>query len=325
MSIIDKILLSEGMTKEELAYHRLPISEKRKLLPNPLMPAGEAFILEGALDAFTVTRVSGEQLCREGIELGIITEQLPIPCEVESLPSEAVGQECHQNFVSPMLRGMNGKYRAMLSSDGVVRATNISTHKEYVLDKYLTLSDTPALYDFIMNGGTAILDIWMFSVTWISEENHQKIQAYQQAAAKYSDIYSQWWRLFITLRDRKDPVVIARAEAKIEAARKQAESEDKLGERLNNLPFKWESAIKEVLSGLSENSNGSGCRENTVVHVRLLEDYKGSRFERKRNDYLCTPKKVSNWADGDWSGMVVTCKACIKKVEALDRAKAKTV
>ena len=45
MSIIDKILLSEGMTKEELVYLRLPIGEKRKLLPNPLMPAGEALLI----------------------------------------------------------------------------------------------------------------------------------------------------------------------------------------------------------------------------------------------------------------------------------------
>lgn len=63
------------------------------------------------------------------------------------------------------------------------------------------------------------------------------------------------------------------------------------------LPVPWELGTKMVLSGLSANSCGSGCRRNTVNHIRLLARLDAGRIHRTSGDFLCTPKSGSNGSE----------------------------
>ena len=49
-SIIEAIMRSEGFSEEDIAYNNLTRKEKRALLPNPLMPAEKAFVIETGTD-----------------------------------------------------------------------------------------------------------------------------------------------------------------------------------------------------------------------------------------------------------------------------------
>lgn len=123
--------------------------------------------------------------------------------------------------------------------------------------------------------------------------------------------------MYRQVRDAKDPVVIARKKANAETKKALAIESEKQEQGIKNLPFKWKAQIKEVLSGLSENSNGAGWKKNTVIHVQLLEDFKRGRLSRNKGDYLCSPKKVPNWGDSG-NYIEVTCKACLKRAAALN-------
>jgi hypothetical protein len=85
-----------------------------------------------------------------------------------------------------------------------------------------------------------------------------------------------------------------------------------------NIPVKWSSEIKEVLSGLNINSMGNGTKRNTVNHVFLHEELKSGKLFRETNSFLCSP--VSSKHHGNWSGTLgedklkrkVSCKSCLK-------------
>ncbi len=93
------------------------------------------------------------------------------------------------------------------------------------------------------------------------------------------------------------------------------------------LPVHWDVGIKDVLSGLSENSWGDGRSKATVEHIYLLEDFEAGRIKRRKGDFLCTSANGSNgkrWSTTverahDGSGAPyqpkVTCKACLKLAE----------
>lgn len=108
-----------------------------------------------------------------------------------------------------------------------------------------------------------------------------------------------------------------------EEARKNAEN--KQFNASLNIPVRWKPAIKDVLSGLSENSMGNGCNKATVIHVYLLEVLNDGKLHRSERDFLCTSEHGSNGKN--WSGQReedvymsngevwisrVTCKACLK-------------
>lgn len=90
------------------------------------------------------------------------------------------------------------------------------------------------------------------------------------------------------------------------------------------LPVKWDTGIKDVLSGLSETSWGDGRSKATVEHIYLLEPLEAGRLTRKEGDFLCTSASGANgkrWSSKiverchDGEGMPyqpkVTCKACL--------------
>lgn len=63
-------------------------------------------------------------------------------------------------------------------------------------------------------------------------------------------------------------------DAAIEARNKHDyENAKKFHSDAKKLPFKYDIAIKPVLSGLSENSWGDGTNRRTVEHIILLEDF----------------------------------------------------
>lgn len=92
------------------------------------------------------------------------------------------------------------------------------------------------------------------------------------------------------------------------------------------LPVRWETGIKDVLSGLSEHSWGDGRNKATVEHIYLLEPLAAGRLKRDEGDFLCTSASGSNGKR--WSGQIaeravdgdgnryqpkVTCKACLAR------------
>lgn len=87
------------------------------------------------------------------------------------------------------------------------------------------------------------------------------------------------------------------------------------------IPFQFDVGIKDVLSGLSEKSNGSGMNKSTVFHVRVLEDLSDKNLIRKSGDFLCKANSGSNgkaWNNqhsvklDDETFQIVTCKQCLK-------------
>lgn len=123
----------------------------------------------------------------------------------------------------------------------------------------------------------------------------------------------------------------ARADAWNEARnREQAARQNEMqayAEEVNaklNIPVRWTSGHKTVLSGLSANSSGTGENARTVAHVLLLEPINEGRLKRESNSFLCTSASGSNgedWTDSrhthSWgvNGKYVsriTCAQCVK-------------
>lgn len=113
-------------------------------------------------------------------------------------------------------------------------------------------------------------------------------------------------------------------ESKREKNRRRKEAED-FNSTLK-IPVSWEAGIKDVLSGLSESSNGDARYSRTVHHVLLKDDLKLGRLFREKGQFLCG-ELGKNWSnmpeevlyDGNDSPYTpkITCKACLKIAERL--------
>ena len=91
------------------------------------------------------------------------------------------------------------------------------------------------------------------------------------------------------------------------------------------IPVNWDVAIRDVLSGLQENSMGDGRNAATVEHILLLEPLACGRLKRGKGDLLCASNRKLNGKN--WSGQRaerrvgsngeqykprVTCKSCLR-------------
>lgn len=91
-----------------------------------------------------------------------------------------------------------------------------------------------------------------------------------------------------------------------------------------NIPVRWTSGEKTVLSGLSFNSAGDGRNRRSVNHVLLLEPISEGRFTRDAESFLCTSASGSNgenWTDDPTTYSVgnegnyvscINCAQCLK-------------
>lgn len=111
-----------------------------------------------------------------------------------------------------------------------------------------------------------------------------------------------------------------------ERARRDRQRDDALAFNAGiKLPVAWDVGIKDVLSGLSERSNGDGRSKATVEHIYLLDDLVEGRLRRRSGDFLFTA--VAGGHGKRWSDSVVerahdgadtpyqpkvTCKACLR-------------
>lgn len=92
-----------------------------------------------------------------------------------------------------------------------------------------------------------------------------------------------------------------------------------------NVPVKWRTGMKDVLSGLSPTSAGNGINKSTVGHIELLEPLAEGRLSREAGEFLCSRNKGKQWSDNshlrcyDGNGNLydakVTCKACLKMAQ----------
>lgn len=179
----------------------------------------------------------------------------------------------------------NGQHAAVVAEDGTVTLEGVALRVR---------DEAPA-------PGTAV-QVWLngsgFFVCATLEEIEREAQARRNAEAAEAE----------------------RRRQKLNAMRADAEA---FNARIA-LPVKWDVGIKDVLSGLSENSWGDGRSKATVEHIYLLEPLEAGRLTRKEGDFLCTSASGTNgkrWSskiverchDGEGTPYQpkVTCKACL--------------
>lgn len=125
---------------------------------------------------------------------------------------------------------------------------------------------------------------------------------------------------------------IAREKQQWKEQLNQARTEAEAFNSTLHIPVRWVPGIKDVLSGLTENSWGDGHNAATVQHIMLKEDLQDGRLVRYRGDFLCTSASRSNGqniagqpeslacdGDGNEYQPKVTCKTCLKLAERWSR------
>ncbi|MGF6996734.1 hypothetical protein [Paraburkholderia sp. GAS32] len=93
---------------------------------------------------------------------------------------------------------------------------------------------------------------------------------------------------------------------------------------LLRIPVRWTSGLKTVLSGLSQNSMGTGTNRRSVAHILLLEPLDAGTLHRPANSFLCTAESGTNGKQ--WTAQLhtlsvgskgpyvsqITCRQCLK-------------
>lgn len=130
--------------------------------------------------------------------------------------------------------------------------------------------------------------------------------------------------------DRKQAEDKAQAEAAARAQEEKRRQQQVEGLAFNEalpIPVEWVPGEKDVLSGLSEHSDGSGLNARSVVHVLLNAPLADGRFKRNKGDFLCTSAAGTNGKQ--WSSQAeapayakVSCKACLKVAQRWAKAPA---
>jgi hypothetical protein len=237
----------------------------------------------------------------KAIELGLIQEPKPMPYIKKQRPEATKWKPVRQHFLSPSMRHLNGFF-VLEMIDGKVFARPVGNDKEAIhLEPYLTIKDTEELFEHLTSGHLAYMTVSGMSPAWMTVPEYNALVQYRVFDREFDAAIESW-------RDLKAD--IERTKITLRTAEQHAD--------LENLPFEWYTDVKQVLSGLSERSDGNGMKRNSVEHILLLEDFKKGRLSRKKHDYLCSPKKVSNWSIRDrYEKSEVTCKSCLSRAETL--------
>jgi hypothetical protein len=116
--------------------------------------------------------------------------------------------------------------------------------------------------------------------------------------------------------DRQLRVVADEWTAKQQEARAIMELQNTSFNDSLNIPVRWVSQHKPVLSGLSESSSGNGMNRRSVHHIYLEEDLSYGRLSRRSGSFLCAPSTGRHFNDcisGEGSKDIkVSCSACLK-------------
>lgn len=110
--------------------------------------------------------------------------------------------------------------------------------------------------------------------------------------------------------------------ALVVAQAKQREANEKINQLIAEsfnqslgIPVSWSPAIKDVLSGLSEDSKGNGRSARTVIHALLNAPLSAGKLTRNTGDFLCTSPADSNGQNYGQESRecceAVTCRACL--------------
>lgn len=134
----------------------------------------------------------------------------------------------------------------------------------------------------------------------------------------------RFWCVDAAVVERYQSGVREQAQAAAEARQRARALEIEDNKAFNKtlyLPVPWVCGIKDVLSGLSERSNGDGRSKATVIHVLLEEALTAGRLVRPSGAFLCSSagtKQARNWTGqrfedaADTGSVRVTCKKCLE-------------
>jgi hypothetical protein len=90
------------------------------------------------------------------------------------------------------------------------------------------------------------------------------------------------------------------------------------GDETYRIPFRYTTAIKVRLSGLTRGSAGNGRARNTVNHLFVKEAFREGRLAREADTYLCDPNCTPRFPSGEGEHdepREVTCKSCLNLME----------
>ena len=295
-------LLSSNPTKQEMISAGLRNNEQPiALIDAKPIKNSEFNINQNTRLSFLIINEERAKIMNDkAIELGLIQEPKPMPYIKKQRPEATKWKPIAQYFISPFMRHLSGLF-VLEMIDGKILAHPTDGKDAINLESYLTIKDTQELHEHLTSGHLAYMTVSGMSPAWMTVPEYNALVQYRVFDREFDAEIESW-------RDLKAD--IERAKINLRTAEQHAD--------LENLPFEWYTDVKQVLSGLSERGNGSGMKRNSVEHILLLEDFKKGRLSRKKHDYLCSPKKVSNWSIRDrYEKSEVTCKACLSRAETL--------
>lgn len=124
-------------------------------------------------------------------------------------------------------------------------------------------------------------------------------------------------------RDQQHAKALEEREQRRRKNEKRREAE-RFWERFD-IPFNHDVAIKNVMSGLSRGSSGTGRNKSTVEHLYAKESFTDGRLSREAEQYVCDPSAHLSHAeygsgtgerrtDGEGESYIppVTCSQCLK-------------
>lgn len=141
-------------------------------------------------------------------------------------------------------------------------------------------------------------------------------------------------RVFLEYKNDVDAYEAFKKAEKVRIEKERIEKkrlESELFWKSYKFPFKFSLEIKEVLSGLSENSSCNGFNKATVLHLYLHENFNSGRFARAEKTFLCSESKSKSGAN--WGGIlgeysfkediygipnIVNCKQCLKLMKRFE-------
>ncbi len=262
------------------------------------------------------TRAQADTMSNEALKLGVIDTAFDFPVMLKKEP-EVAWEYIEVNPINPRLMRLSEVFLVESDEDGLLTYKDSVGEVDPMLSEQLDsieLLTKKGIGDHLSSGYCAQLKISNGEVSWVDIPNYELLKQWRIERQRYKDAVSAWERLKSDIGHAKS----------FDRALKQYE-------RLKGLPFDWHIDIKQILSGLSANSNGTGDNDRTVFHVVVDNDCKIGRFSRVKGEFLCTAKSgAPNWTTQNYQHVIkvagvrvktipyeVTCKTCHERINSL--------